>query len=430
MIPPDGDGMYRTLIADLKKINRNVRIIGLTATPYRMQHGSICGPENILNSICYEIGVRELIVQGFLCPLITKAGKQKAAFDSLHVRGGEFVAGEVEKLMDDTDLIHAACREILEYTRDRHSVLIFASGVDHGEHIRQTIDRLGAGCRCVFGDTLEFDRAQTLGDFKSGKLKYLVNVNVLTTGFDAPNIDCVAMLRPTMSPGLYYQMVGRGFRLHSSKQNCLVLDFGGNVIRHGPVDAIQGDGKKAGDGEAPAKECPACNSVIAAGYAVCPDCGHIFPPREKNKHGNSASDAGILTGQVTLKTYPVQEISYSIHVKRGAPPDAPRTLRVDYQLGFNHWHSEWVCIEHSGFARQKAETWWNKRTAEHIPNTVEEACALACAGALRVPTAITIKSVAGDEFDRIVGYDWSTDTESCRSQPEPDYVPADDSIPF
>jgi len=225
-------------------------------------------------------------------------------------------------------------------------------------------------------------------------------------------------------------MVGRSFRLHPSKKNSLILDFGGNLLRHGPVDAIQGDSKKSGEGDAPAKECPACHSVIAAGYAVCPDCGHVFPPREKNKHDVKASEAGVLTGQVTLKTYPVQEITYSIHMKRGAPPDAPRTLRVDYQLGFNHWQSEWVCIEHSGFARQKAEMWWAKRTSEPIPNTVDEACDLACARALRAPTAITIKSIAGENFDRIVGYDWPTDSESCRAQSEPEYVPADDSIPF
>ncbi len=96
----------------------------------------------------------------------------------------------------------------------------------------------------------------------------------------------------------------------------------------------------------------------------------------------------------------------------------------------NYWKSEWVCIKHTGFARQKAEMWWAKRTSEPAPNTADEACDLACAGALRAPTAITIKSIAGESFDRIVGYDWPTDTESCRSQPEPEYVQADDSIPF
>jgi DNA repair protein RadD len=429
LIPESGTGMYRSLFANLEAINPNLRIIGFTATPHRLDSGPICGPDNILNAICYEVGVRELIVKGYLCPLISKAGKQKADFESLHIRGGEYVSSEVEKLMDDSALIDSACREILEYTRDRHSVLIFASGVEHGHHIHQTIERMGAGCRCIFGDTLEFDRSQTLADFKCGKLKYLVNVNVLTTGFDAPNVDCIAMLRPTLSPGLYYQMVGRGFRIHPSKQNCLVLDFGGNVMRHGPVDAVKGVSKKSGDSEAPAKECPTCHSVIAAGYAICPDCGHAFPPREKNKHENTASDAGVLTGQITIKTYPVQEIAYSVHTKRGAPADAPRTLRVDYRVGLNHWQPEWVCLEHSGFAGQKAEAWWSKRSDEPVPDRIEDACILASAGALREPSAITVKSVAGDDFDRIVGYEWSND-ESLRPQTDSIYLPSDESIPF
>jgi DNA repair protein RadD len=205
------------------------------------------------------------------------------------------------------------------------------------------------------------------------------------------------------------------------------LDYGGNVLRHGPVDAIQADGKIAGNGEPPAKECPTCHSVIAAGYAVCPDCGHVFPPREKNKHGQTASDAGILKGQVTLRTYDVQEVAYSVHTKRGAGPEAPRSLRVDYRLGLNHWQSEWICVEHSGFARQKAESWWIARADVPVPNSAAEACELACAGSLREPAAITIRSVAGEDFDRIVGYQWP---EIATSQPEPDYVPANDEIPF
>ena len=124
---------------------------------------------------------------------------------------------------------------------------------------------------------------------------------MLTTGFDAPNIDCVAILRPTMSPGLFYQMVGRGFRLHPGKKNCLVLDFGGNVLRHGPVDQMHvretaGGGK---GGDAPAKECPECQSLIAAGYARCPDCGYEFPKPERANHDAQASTESVLSGEVS-----------------------------------------------------------------------------------------------------------------------------------
>ena len=120
MLPPDGEGMYRTFLAEARAVNPNVRLVGLTATPYRMTTGTICGPDSLLNHVCYEVGVRELMAQGYLCPLKTKAGRRKADTTGLHLRGGEFIAGEIESLMDDDELVRSACGEIAEYARDRH----------------------------------------------------------------------------------------------------------------------------------------------------------------------------------------------------------------------------------------------------------------------------------------------------------------------
>jgi DNA repair protein RadD len=406
MIPTDGDGMYRQFLADAKVVNPHLRIVGFTATPYRLKSGSICTPEGILNHVCYEVGVRELIVQGYLCPLVSKAGKVKADTSGLHVRAGEFVAGEVEALMDDAELVRAACAEVIEATRERNACLIFASGVKHGEHIvRVLAEKHGIECGFVTGDTPTEERDATLARFKAGKLKYLCNVNVLTTGFDAPHIDCVALMRPTLSPGLYYQMVGRGFRLHPSKTNCLVLDFGGNVLRHGPVDQVCVKEREPGSGMAPAKECPECNALIAAGYAVCPECGFEFPPPGRAKHAAKASDAGILSGQVTVETLPIEEIRYSVHTKRGVGDNAPKSLRVDYKVGWNRWKSEWVCLEHDGFARQKAVAWWKKRSREPVPATAAEAVEIAKAGGMAATKSITVRSVSGEEYDRITEHE-------------------------
>jgi DNA repair protein RadD len=421
MIPADGDGMYRTLLADMKTVNPRLRVIGLTATPFRMATGTICEPDNILNEICYEIGVRELIAQCYLCPLKSKSGKSKVDTSGLHIRGGEFIPLEVENLMDDAALVRSACNEIIEHTQDRRAVLIFASGVNHAMHVQQTLTGLGHECGLVTGDTLSLERAETLNKFRSGCLKHLVNVNVLTTGFDAPNIDCVALLRPTMSPGLYYQMVGRGFRLCESKTDCLVLDFGGNIMRHGPVDALRIKPQENGSGDAPAKECPECNAVIHAAYTKCPDCGYEFPPPERNKHEAKASEAGILSGQVTVTDYEVQEATYSIHHKRNGSPKvdnieaaftARPTMRVDYRIGFRRWQSEWVCFEHTGYARAKAEVWWRQRSSVSVPSTVEEAVDLANAGALCETTKITVRHVTGEKYDRII---------NCELGEKPDY---------
>ena len=375
-------------------------------------------------------------MQGYLCPLKTKAGRRKVDTSDLHIRGGEFIAGEVEALMDDDSLVRSACREIVDHTHDRHSVLIFASGVKHAQHVQRVLGEMGHECGFVCGETLPFERGETLQRFKDGDLKYLVNVNVLTTGFDAPNIDCVALLRPTNSPGLYYQMVGRGFRLHPSKDNCLVLDFGGNILRHGPVDALQVDNRDSGSGEAPAKECPECQAVIHAAYATCPECGYEFPPPERQKHDHQAATAGILSGEVTETACEVSEVYHSVHVKRGAPENHPRTMRVDYRCGFNDYHSEWVCPEHTGYARGKFEAWWRARSREPLPESAEQAVDLAEAGALAQTRAITVRSVAGDKFDRITDYQLGPipprldggDEQIDGDLPEP--VWPEDDIPF
>jgi len=404
MIPADDDGMYRQFIADTRVVNPQVRIIGLTATPYRMKSGSICEPGNILNEVCFEVGVRELIVQGYLSPLRTKAGGARADTSGLHVRAGEFVASEVEDLMDTDSLVEAACAEVVEQTGDRKATLIFASGVRHGMHIARTLqERHGVECGFGCGDTPDGVRAAILSRFRAGDLRYLCNVNVLTTGFDAPHIDCVALVRPTMSPGLYYQMVGRGFRLAPGKADCLVLDFGGNVLRHGPVDAIRLKAPGQGDGEAPAKECPECSALIHAAYAVCPECGHEFPDPESRKHEARASTEGILSDQTTSEEHRVSETAWHIHFKRG-DDKAPPTMRVEYRCGFNTYHREWVCFEHEGFARRKAEQWWRARSREAVPESVEEAVELARAGALAPTLSITVERKAGEKYERVVAH--------------------------
>ena len=428
LIPLEGDGMYRQFLADARVINPHLRIVGFTATPYRLKTGPICTPDGYLNHICCEVGVRELIVGGYLCPLISKAGKVKADTTSLHVRGGEFVADELESLMDSDALVRSACAEIVEHTASRNACLIFASGVKHGQHIVEVLEEYGLACGFVCGDTPAAERDATLSRFKSGQLKYLCNVNVLTTGFDAPHIDCVALLRPTMSPGLYYQMVGRGFRLHPSKEDCLVLDFGGNVLRHGPVDQIKVTTAERGDGQAPAKECPECQAVIAAGFAKCPQCGYEFPPPERQKHEAKASEAGILSGQVTTTKYAVQDVFYSVHTKRGASDDAPKTLRVEYQVGWHQYQSEWICFEHTGYARDKAIAWWRKRSPDPVPSTAQEAVDIIQGGGLAPTLEITVRAVAGEPYERIVGYSLGPMPEAL-SAAEPGNYDSDE-IPF
>lgn len=422
-ISSEGDGVYRTFLSDMKVINPHVRVIGLTATPFRLKGGLICKPENILNEICYEAGLKEMIQQGYLSPLISRAGRAEANLANLHIRGGEFISDEVAAAMDNDALVTSACREIVELTRDRKSVLIFTASVDHCKHVAEKIQAFsGKECAIVTGDTSPAERAEIIARFKGEfipadlfgtpkpPLKFLANVNVLTTGFDAPNTDCVVMLRPTNSPGLLIQCAGRGTRLspETGKSSCLFLDYGGNILRHGPLDMIKvkepGSGK---GGDAPAKKCPQCLALIHAGYTACPECGYVFPPKESNdKMTQTASSAGVISGQVDYTDYEVLDVYYCVHEKRGADPDAPKTMRVDYQVGFNEFKSEWVCPEHTGYARGKFEKWWHERAALGcpMPRSAREAVSLANEGLLAAPESITVKTIAGERFERVTGF--------------------------
>jgi len=413
LIPAHDGGMYRTFLKHALMVNPKARIVGLTATPYRLDCGYICGEDHILSEICYDIDVKTLISQGWLSPVKTRAGAVHADLTGVHTRGGEYIEGEMAERMEL--IVYAACEEAIDLCKDRHSILIFASSVKHANHIRDIIaDATGEEVGLVTGDTPKDERSEILKRFKReesvfGPLRWVVNVNVLTTGFDAPNVDAIALMRATLSPGLYYQMVGRGLRLHDSKKECAVLDYGENAVRHGPIDAIKiTDKNNSGDGEAPAKECPACAAVVFAGYAVCPECGFEFPPPEP-KHQEKAGRAGIISGEITTEEIDIEEVSYFVHVKKGTEddPEAPRSMRVEYRSSdlMATFRKEWVCPEHEGFARQKFEQWWRDRSRVPTPKTTAAAVQLAKAGALTKTNVITVREITGEKFPKIIGYD-------------------------
>lgn len=408
LIQPNEKGRYSEFLGDLKTMFPRTRVVGLTATPYRLGSGLICSPENILNHICYKIGVRTLIAEGYLSKMISKRGLN-LNFSGLHVQRGEFVAHEVDDLM--CGVVVEAVNEVLKYTPNRKSVLMFCQSCEHARAVQDRLIQAGANCGYVDGEST--DRDQTLAAFKAGCLPYLVNINVLTTGFDAPNVDCICLLRPTASPGLYYQMVGRGFRKADGKEDCLVLDFGGNVERHGPVDAIEVREKsKAAGGyiEPAVKTCPDCKLMIAPGYTVCPECGHEFPPREMSKHDPRASEAKVVSDP---EEFEVLGVSYGVHVKKNAEPGDPNTLRVDYRVGLGQFVSEWVCLEHQGFARAKAEKWWKSRSQETCPHSAAEAVNMARNGLI----ATTRKIIANKEgnFWRVMKAEIGSLPESAES---------------
>jgi DNA repair protein RadD len=277
-------GGYRTLLTQLKLINPMLRVIGLTATPYRLGHGMITDAPALFDALIEPVTIEQLIAQGYLSTLRSKVTQSKLNVDGVHKRGGEYIEAELQAAVDTDHNNHAVVREAISRAADRKAWLFFCSGVKHAERVCEALQEHGIKAACVTGETPKLIREKMLADFKAGKLQALTNANVLTTGFDHSAIDLIAMMRPTMSPGLYVQMAGRGLRPSPGKADCLVLDFAGVVGTHGPIINITPP-QKAGDGngEAPVKVCDNCNELCAISAKFCPACNHPFPEPENKK---------------------------------------------------------------------------------------------------------------------------------------------------
>jgi DNA repair protein RadD len=286
------------IIDQLQVFNENLRIIGLSATPYRMSTGYIFKHDlrgvalhesktrdSYFDRLIYKITARELIQQGYLCqPIVGAINSQH--YETLNMQTnamGNFSKDDIDKAYHGKGRLTAEIvADVIEQSRDRKGVLFFAATIQHAGEIMESLPpELSA---IVTGGTPAREREIILLKFKAQILKYLVNVAVLTTGFDAPHCDVVAILRATESAALLQQIIGRGLRLSDGKQDCLVLDYAENIERHCP------------DGDVFNPDIKTSNSVEFNGeylIARCPECGLLneTKPRD-NDAGFGIDDNG------------------------------------------------------------------------------------------------------------------------------------------
>lgn len=401
LVPSAGEGMYLTLLEGLRRHVPDLRVVGFTATPFRLGTGRLDhGDGRLFDETVYSYGIRDGISGGYLSPLISKATAAQIDVTSVARSRGEFVAEQLETAADAITV--EAVDEIIRFGENRRAWLAFCSGVDHAVAVRNAFRARGITAETVTGDTPGPERDRIFRSYRAGQIKVLTGANVFTTGFDAPLVDLIAMLRPTLSTSLYVQMVGRGTRKNEGKENCLVLDFARNVARHGPVDSVAIGGKKAkgeDDGKVTvdtvrAKKCPDCEELVALHVHVCPDCGHEWPIEAKPKHEARADgDLGILSTEVVPpKMLPVVDWSLGAWTKVGAPD----SVRVTYYAGISEYR-EWLAFEYTGKPRQTACQWWSMHGGSNpFPKTTIEA--IGRKGELTMPATISVKP-NGKYFD-------------------------------
>lgn len=396
------EGSYRKLIAALTAINPALRIVGLTATPFRLGHGLITDKPALFDALIEPVTIQELIFKGHLSILRSKVTTTELSVDGVHKRGGDYIESELQAAVDTDPQNRAVVDEVVRLAGDRKSWLFFCAGVDHASHVRDILRERGITAECVTGSTPKAERARILSDFKTGTLQALTNANVLTTGFDAPNIDLIAMLRPTMSPGLYIQMAGRGLRVHPNKADCLVLDFAGVVAAHGPIVGVEPPGK-AGKGPPPLKPCPTCNELVHISVQTCPACGHQFPPPETEKRNLLLRNDDIMG--LADREMPVTSWNWRVHTSKTSGKDM---LAVTYYGALSDAPvTEYLTVLHDGYAGTKA---WNlllhiaeKSRAASMSEDLPTICAHL--NAATPPSAISYKK--DGKFHRILTRTWS-----------------------
>lgn len=266
-VPDEKTSSYQKVITHLRELNPGIKVLGLTATPYRLGMGWIyqyhtrgqvrTEEPRFFRDCIFELPIRYLLDENFLTPArMMDAPVLSYDFSQLKpANTGRYKEAEMDMVIDKAKrATPQIVEQIIQYAKERKGVMVFAATVRHAQEIHGLLPE--GETAIVIGDTPTPERDAIIQSFKNREIKYLVNVSVLTTGFDAPHVDLIAILRPTESVSLYQQIVGRGLRLSEGKSECLVLDYAGNSY-----DLYQpevGDPKPDSTSEIITIPCPAC----------------------------------------------------------------------------------------------------------------------------------------------------------------------------
>ena len=367
MISSKEGSMYQKVFAAERAKNPKVRFIIMTASPYRIDCGMLEDlemPSPLYIRTVFETNFLEMVKDGFLTPAIsTRRPKSEADMSHVHKRLGEYIQSEAEEAF--MAVLPAQIATILEYVSSHKKAIIFAQSVTHAEAIKTALDiafeatgydqkyltskgsHATRFCGVIHGG---IDRDAEIKDFKEGKLKILVNVMIAVKGFDVNDIDLVVLMFSTLSIAKYIQTVCRGSRTAEGKLFFTVLDFGGNIKKHGSID--EATQSKPGEGVAPTKECPECDMIVHLNVTECPGhhlngekCDYIWQKPERSVGKNLTSEAadGGITSEEPSKTY-FDDITFEASITKKTDPCVIVSFwaggqRPEHRMWLNLWNA-------------------------------------------------------------------------------------------
>ena len=309
----------------------DTRVIGLTATPYRTEDGPLTW-----GYIYHITPYRSLFDQGFLSPLTNKVPLQPD-LSKVKVVMGDYVISQAAKIMMEPTLLEESIKRTLYYGKDKDFWLIFASSIDHAQLLHKALHENNIHTLVLTNGCSKTDREYIINQARDGDTRCLINVNMATIGVDIPRIDMIAVMRPTNSRRLHEQMLGRGCRLHPDKENCLILDFAGNLKEHGGLgdDSWSFEkGKIIMKEDNTHKVCPRCEESVVMGTEICPECNHIFIKEEPRQvyHNQNIDDKSSVIGATEIKEAwrAVTSVKYRDYTSKKS---GNRMVKVEYYCG-------------------------------------------------------------------------------------------------
>jgi DNA repair protein RadD len=426
LISPNEETMYQYVLSELRKINPFIKVIGLSATPYRLKQGYLTdsfidkdGKQimPLFTDICYDITTMEsfarLIAEGHLAPLTPYPTETFIDLSLIGIKDGEYDQNKANKVIDTEEIVYSACSEMVKNTRDRKSGIVFAQSIDNAEHINAVLQYMGINSTVVHSKEKRSD--ERIRAFKNFDYDVIVNKDMLTTGFDHPATDWIGDLQPTMSPGKHVQKWFRGTRPSpaTGKINCVGFDFARNVRNLGPINDPKIPRKPNGSGkagDAPIKICESCSMYNHPSYKFCGGgknqieakqnggCGTEFTFENKIFADFSKDEFIKLTSEEPIIEWlNVQAVFYSRHEKQGSPP----SMKVTYACGYQSFN-EWVCLEHPGIVGKKAREWWKQRHKDEPPMFTYQA--LEKMNELRMPKRIKVH--LNTQYPQVLSCEW------------------------
>lgn len=435
LLSPNDASMYQLFIAILKTINPNLKVVGLTASPYRMGQGMLTDG-GLFTDICIDLtgleAFNRFIEEGYLSPIVARPTDVKLDTTGIHIINGDYVQGELERAMDEQHVLEPALKEdvALFLYEKRRCGLVFLNSNKHVNEAAEILKGFGLPTVPVHNGLKPKERDANIAAWLNGEVAFATSQNMLTTGVDCPQLDFISDLAATVSTGRHVQKYGRGTRLFDwfklsdkeqflkpnlfgyIKKNCRGMDHVGNVPRLGPInDPVIPKRKGDKGGVAPIKICeteklvkPArgCGGYNHASARYCDECGAQFII--KAKVYDQAGTDEIIRGTAIpesdapqIETFAVDNVFYTRQEIKGNKA----MLKATYQCGLRSF-TELKGFEHGGFAGKIARDWWRMRSSAEPPTNIDEALRLNAM--LAKPKTIDVH--VNKKYPEVVSYGW------------------------